>query len=619
VRYRVELTGRPDGLYGVWQGRVFQAQRSTADGTMLLAALPGEEPPEEFDTEWSGHPAKVIAEDAADSTFSLQTHCLFGDEIFRIAPDSDPDTLTLRWNGQDEALAGRLGLVDLTATASPDAITALWQERHDFAGATRPEPGTGEPETLVRAIARSVRAILPEGWERVAAQCRQVGDYAEIEIRAIGADQSVSLPAPSQLGQLFTRLRSAMYRPETGTWFKGTLTLEAPSSFQFDYDATSEPTWRQPPGMGRLTARAYEAELGYFPRDRKQVPGWLAAKAGLPVDVTFRRTNMAENRQPLPPEETRAVLDYLYRAPVVVSRPGRLSDAFNPGGPADVPDAFHTDGAWIWPAAVPHCLRKYGLPPESELLERIRGNSYRVPYLAAELRAAAEAEVLGRPYPPASDGGDIESVTLIDRGGEPAMGLRASEVLTVLERRLNEYGVAESAYRLGEQVAGAWCLRRVDACWEVTAPSGGEPATFAQVEEAARFLLGSLLLYPARMPEPGPVDWPIVPLRGEPPLNFFRAKRMIVLPVGTTLLRFGNESGNLVHDPATRFPEASLAPEREHLRQSYRLVRGLTVLTGVTLRWGPMPGGAVGYLLPQAISQLLGTGALEQVQPVPAS
>jgi hypothetical protein len=36
------------------------------------------------------------------------------------------------------------------------------------------------------------------------------------------------------------------------------------------------------------------------------------------------------------------------------------------------------------------------------------------------------------------------------------------------------------------------------------------------------------------------------------------------------------------------------------------------VLTGVTLRWGPMPGGAVGYLLPQAIGQLLGTGTLER-------
>lgn len=612
MRYRVELTAKPDGLYGVWHGRAFQAERSTADGTILLVAAPEEEAPEDFDTEWNSRPAKVIPEDQAEATFNLQTHCLFDDEIFLIAPDPDPRSLTLRWNGQDEARARQLGLVELTATATTDEITALWQERHDFPGAVRPEPGAGEPEALVRAIARGVLAILPDGWERVAAQFRQVGEYAEIEIRAVGDGESVSLCAPPQLGQLFAQLRSAMYRPETGTWFKGTLTLEAPSSFQFDYDTTNEPNWRQSP-VGRLTARAYEAELELFPRDRKQVPDWLAGKAGLPLNVTFRHARLPEQPQPLPQEEIRPVLDYLYRAPVVLSRPGRLPDTVNPGAPADVPDAFHTDGAWIWPAAVPHYLRKYGIPPEPELLERIRANSYRTPYLSSELRATAEAEVLGQPHPPANGMPEVDAVTLIDRGGEPPLGLRASEVLTVLERRLAEYGIPASAYRIGEPAEGAWSLHRTKASWEVVGPGGGEPAAFAHVEEAARFLLGSLLLYPARTEEPQPLDWPIVPLRGEPPLNFFRAKRMIVLPAEMTVVRFGNEAGNLVHDPATRFLEASLAPEREQLRQMYRLVRGLPALTGVTLPWGPMPGGAVGYLLPHAIGQLLEAGALERV------
>ncbi|TVT56752.1 DUF4237 domain-containing protein [Amycolatopsis rhizosphaerae] len=617
MRYRVELADRPDGLYGVWRGRVYPAQRSTADGTVLLVALPGEEAPEDFDTEWNGRAAKVVPDEQADSTFSLQTHCLFDDELFRIAPDPDPNSLTLRWNGQDEARARQLGLVELATTATPGEISALWQERHDFPGATRPEPGIGDPDELVRAIARTVRSILPEGWERVAAQFRQVGDYAEIEIRSISGELSVSLPAPPQLGQLFARLRSAMYRPDTGTWFKGTLTLEAPSSFLFDYDATNEPTWRQPPGTGRLTARAYEAELAYFPRPRKQVPEWLAAKAGLPVEVTFRKAVLPENRQPLPPEEVRGVLDYLYRAPVVLTRPERLSDAVNPAGPADVPDAFHTDGVWIWPAAIPHYLRKYGIGPEPELLERIRGISFRVPYVPPEIRAAAEAELLGTPYPPTPETGAADSVTLIDRGAEPPLGLRASEVLTVLQRRLNEYGIAESAYRIGEHAEGVWSLHRTEASWEVTGPAAGEPAAFAHVEEAARFLLGSLLLYPARTPEPQPMEWPVVPLRGEPPLTFFRSKRMITLAAGTTVLRFGNETGNLVHDPGTRFPEASLTPEREPLRQTYRLTRGLSALTGVTLSWGPMPGGAVGYLLPLAIAQHLEAGALERVSDQP--
>lgn len=614
MRYRVELAGRPDGLYGVWQGRAYQAERSTADGTLLLIAGPGEEAPDDFDTEWNSRPAKVVPEQEVDSTFTLQTHCLFDDEIFRVAPGAEGDRLTLYWNGQDQERARQLGLVDLSATAHPDQITALWQERHEFPTAARPEPGNGDPEELVRDIARAVRASLPDGWERVAAQFRQVGDYAEIEIRAIGDGESVSTVAPPQLGQLFSELRAAMYQRDAGTWFRGTLQMEAPSSFSFDYDTAGEPNWRQPPGE-RPTARAYDVELARYPRARDQVPAWLAAKAGLPLAVQFRQARLPEQQlPPVPPEEARAVLDYLYRAPVVLARPGRLPDQLNPSGPPDVPDAFHTDGVWIWPAAVPHYLRKYGVPPEMDLLAHIRANSHRPPYVSAEVLAAAEADVAGRPRPPAPGLVEPDAVTLVDRGLEPPLGLRASEVLTVLERRLAEHGVPRSAYRIGERADDRWTLVRTDQGWEVSGP-GGEPSAFAHVEEAARFLLGSLLLYPGRGDEPQPVDWPIMPLRGEPPLNFFRAKRMVLLTAGTTVLRFGNDTGNLVHDPSTRFPEASLPPEREGARQLYRLVRGLPALTGVTLPWGPMPGGAVGYLLPMAVGQHLEAGALERVTP----
>ena len=613
MRYRVDLAERPDGLYVVWRGELFRAQRSTADGTVLLTTLPGDKAPEDFDTEWDSRPAKIVSESAATSTFSLQTHCLFDDEIYRIAPDGDVRALTLRWGGTDEARARQLGLTGLTATAGVDEIAAVWQERHDL-GNARPEPGKGDTEALVRAIARTVRGILPDGWERVAAQFQQVGGYAEIEIRSVGSGLSVSLPAPAQLGQLFVALRSAMYRPDTGTWFKGTLTLEAPSQFHFDYDTIGEPTWRQAPGKGRLTARSYDVELEHYTRDRDQIPDWLAAKAGLPMDIRFRRAALSENLQPLPADEIRLLLDYLYRAPVVLARPGWLPDAFAPTAPPDVPDAFHTDGAWIWRAAVPHYLRKYGLPPESELLERIRANSYRLPYVPSEVRASAEAEVLGQPHPPVPQPANLDAVNLIDRGEEPPMGLRASQVLTLVERRITEHGIPESAYRIGELVDGAWCLRRTEGSWEVSGPDGAEPAAFAHVEEAARFLLGSLLLYPARVAdeksEPG--DRPITPLRGEPPLNQFRATRMIVLGPGTTLVRFGNEAGNLVHEPSTRFPEASLTPDREALRQEYRVVRPLRVLTGVTLPWGPLPGGAIGYFLPHALAQHLETGALER-------
>ena len=613
VRYRVELAERPDGLYAVWQGRIYGAQRSSADASILLVAAPGEAAPADFDTEYDARPAKVVPESKVVSTFSLQTHCLHDDDIYRIAPGPG---LTLRWNGTDEHRARQLGLRDFGATPSEDEITAIWQERHDFAVGTRPA-GTGDPHELVRDIARLLRTVVPDGWERIAAQFRQVGDYAEIEVRAAGEGESVSLPASPQLGQLFSNLRGAMYEPGAGTWFTGTLTLVAPARFTFDHDGRAEPNWRQSP-VGRPTARVYDAELEHFPRERSNVPDWLAAKAGLPVNVSLRHAAVVDaqnpgeppvvNRQALSPDEARALFDYLYRAPVVLSRPQLLPDLFAPAAPPEVPDAFHTDGQWIWAAAVPHYLRKYGLPPQPELTEHIRAQGYRPSAVPPQLLAAAEAELSGRPLPPQPGGHDADAVTLTERGADPPYGLRASEVLVVLERRLAEYGVASAAYRIGERTDGTWSLWRAESGW-VAGPGGAEPAEFARVEEAARFLLGSLLLYPVRVVD-DEGEWPIQPLPGEPPLTMLRAKRLITLPVGTTLVRFGPETGNLLHGEGVRFTETSLLPDREGHRTRYRVVRPVRALTGVTQPWGGSSGGAVAYLLPHPVGRHLEAGAL---------
>ncbi|MGC7093254.1 TNT domain-containing protein [Amycolatopsis lurida] len=636
MRYRIDAAERPDSLYAVWHGGVFRAQRSSEDGTVLLVAQPGEEAPEDFDTEWNGRPAKVVPEAEAASTFSVQTHCLFADEIFRVAPQNG-EALTLRWTGQDEDRARELGLTDFTTTAEPEEIEALWQERHDFvaADAPRPERGTGDANALLRAIGRTMLKVLPDGWERVGAQLRQVGGYAELEVRAVAGDLVVSLSPPAELGQLFSLLRSAMYQPSTGTWFEGTFTLDSTSNFDFDFDVDAEPHWRLSPGEGgRPGARAYETELQLFPRDRKHVPDWLAAKAGLPLDVVFRQAKVVDshaegeqpvvNRPPLPPDEVRRVLDYLYRSPVASGRPVPLPDVFSPHGRPDVPDAFHTDGTWIWPAAVPHYLRKYGVPPEPELVDHIRANLHRPPYVPDKLRHTAEAEVLGKPYPPQSEE-DLPGPDKHARGerdGDGLPKLRAAEVLEVLHRRLAELGVPASRYRIGEPADGAWCLRRVGGHWEVARFENGEPVDqvpFDRVPDAARHLVGTMVLYPALAREPEeaesghPTDWPILPLRGEPPLNFFRAKRMVVLPAGTVVQRFGNEAGNLVHPEHVRFPETSLAFEREREHHTYVVHRPLRVLTGITVPWGALPGGAVAYLLPRPLGQHVETKAMEKV------
>ncbi len=200
-------------------------------------------------------------------------------------------------------------------------------------------------------------------------------------------------------------------------------------------------------------------------------------------------------------------------------------------------------------------------------------------------------------------------------------------MLRVLRTRLAEHGVAEGAYRIGEVADGAWCLRRVARGWEVARHADGgpvDPRYFPRAQDAAEALLGTLLLLPGRSRPSDEedtdeteatraTDWPILPSRGEPPLTFYRRKRVLTLAEGTVLDRYGTEQGNLVHPEGTPFAETSLTFEREFERHSYRVLRPLHALSGVTRPWGTLPGGAVAYLLPHTLAHHVETGALERV------
>jgi hypothetical protein len=636
VRYRVEAADRPDGLYAAWGEGTYRAQRSTTDGTVLLSVLPGEEAPEGFEKEWEGQPARVVPAGEVASTFTLRTFCEYDDEVYEVAPGERAE-LTLRWVRDDAARAAQLGLADFSTTVPAKQVKALWQTRQDFDETPQDRQRPGDQNALLRAIGRTLLHSVPGGWTRVGAQFRQVGDYAEVEVRAVGDEGgpvSVSLPAVPRLGVLFSRLRAAMFRPDTGTWFQGTFTLDSASQFDFDFDADREPTWRVPPNDGgRASTAAFELELATYPRAPKHVPPWLAAKAGRPLEVTFRQARVADshnegerpvvNRPPVPPDAVRGVLDYLFRSPVALHRPAPLPDIFGaPGAPPDVPNAFHTDGTWIWPAAVPHYLRKYGVPPEPDLVEHIRAVGFRTPFVGDLVRATAEAEILGKPRPAqsAADLQDDQALTRVAQG-EQVSNLRGAETLELLQHRLAEHGVPAAAYRIGANevpAEGVWTLRRAENGWEVSRPPTDEPVAFGSLADASRFLLGTLLMMPPRPSSAAeesdqPADWPILPVRGEPPLSFYRGKRIVVLPPGTPIVRFGNETGNLVHADPTRFVETSLAFERERERRQYRVQRALRVLTGVTAPWQGMPGGAIAYLLPRPLSQHIEAGALSRV------
>ncbi|MQA61402.1 MAG: DUF4237 domain-containing protein [Actinophytocola sp.] len=206
-----------------------------------------------------------------------------------------------------------------------------------------------------------------------------------------------------------------MYREERGTWFNARYQLDAPASYNLEYDR-EEPEWNILP-----PPNAYADELRMFPRSEENVPEWLMGRlAGLGPDRPGPRFRMARifdgtnqagrpviTRPEVDVDEQDRLLSYLGAAPVVLPGRGFDIDRLSPSPEPRVPVAFHSDGNWIWPAAVNFYLQEYGVAPEPELVEHIRQHSYQVPEVSEEKRAAAgeyltKTETAPQPAAPAA-------------------------------------------------------------------------------------------------------------------------------------------------------------------------------------------------------------------------
>lgn len=267
-----------------------------------------------------------------------------------------------------------------------------------------------EQDTLVKQIGLSLLRAAPRDWRRVTVEYRAVGKYHELTGEVALADGTTQeWTATHDIASLFGRLRTGMYREGRGTWFNARYQLDHPSSYNLEYDR-EEPNWDLAP-----PPQAYADELRMFPRTEENVPDWLMRRmAGLGPERPGPRFRMARvfdgvgagghpvvNRPELDVEEQDKLLDYLDGAPVVV--PGRGLDLDRLANPPEsaVPIAFHSDGTWIWPAAVNYYLRKYGVAPEPELVQHIRANGFTIPDVPDAVRQAAAAHVSrGGPPPP---------------------------------------------------------------------------------------------------------------------------------------------------------------------------------------------------------------------------
>ncbi|GGP50590.1 hypothetical protein [Saccharothrix coeruleofusca] len=243
-----------------------------------------------------------------------------------------------------------------------------------------------EQQQLVRRIGRAMLPAIPPGWQRIRAEYRAAGRHIEVDLAFAGPDgQWRPVRPPMDVVQLFGQLRVGMYDETRGTWLSAVYEIEAPSAFAVDFNAEDEPRWRNaPPVIG------FQDELRTFPRADERIPDWWRQRVGLPplqqAGAELRTAHVYDgrdqsgrpvvNRPPVDPQLREALLAYLEAAPVVLAARDLDVDEFAPGD-RDVPLNFRTDGTWIWAGAVPHYLRKHGLPPQPELVAHIVGRGFR--------------------------------------------------------------------------------------------------------------------------------------------------------------------------------------------------------------------------------------------------
>ncbi|MGZ3142254.1 glycohydrolase toxin TNT-related protein [Lentzea chajnantorensis] len=261
-----------------------------------------------------------------------------------------------------------------------------------------------EQDALVKQIGLTLMRAAPEDWRRVVAEYRATGRYFELAAELHVADGTSRPWAPPQeVAQLFARLRAGMHREGRGSWSNARYQLDHPSSYNLDFDR-AEPKWQTPP-----PPQAYVDEMRFFPRADENVPDWLRRRLNPPTPV-FRSVRVFDgagpngrpsvNRPPVPEPEVAPLLAYLSNAPVAVAGRGFDADLLAADSPPVVPAGFQTDGVWIWPAGVSYYLRKYGVPPEPELVERARGRGFALPEVSEETRLAAAANIGAPAAPP---------------------------------------------------------------------------------------------------------------------------------------------------------------------------------------------------------------------------
>lgn len=205
--------------------------------------------------------------------------------------------------------------------------------------------------------------------------------------------------------QWFRRLRAITYGYPHGAWYRADYVLKRGERPTLAFDTQSEPDWRTfRDNIHEFAHYDFRSDFVQFPRHRDSMPAWYLEIAielqrkRLPELVIDDRPPYVPNmslarlwdamgpddkpvayRTPVIKAEKEALLDYLNNGHVVLASRGLAPDVLGHGEPEKVPMAFHTDGTWVWPAAIAYYLEHYDIAPEIAFLghSRARGGSCR--------------------------------------------------------------------------------------------------------------------------------------------------------------------------------------------------------------------------------------------------
>lgn len=138
-----------------------------------------------------------------------------------------------------------------------------------------PRPlGPLEQGELLQDLARTLVAVVPQGWQQLTYLVRVIGAHRSGVFAVQEADGQVrQMEVPDGVQDTVDALKRSGFQEGKGTWLSMIISVHHSNQFNTEYNHDTEPDL--PTGVSPL---AYAQELERFPRDHDLVPDWLRVR-----------------------------------------------------------------------------------------------------------------------------------------------------------------------------------------------------------------------------------------------------------------------------------------------------------------------------------------------------